>query len=297
MSIDKTFRDRAKRILENKAIDGGLADATHWLTLPKSSTDNLSNLEDKEGALVYDSTAQSLVVNTGSGFVPVSSGGAVDSVNGETGVVVLDASDVNAASVNLDNLDTPIVNASINMGGNSITNLSSLGAVSGSITGGGGGNISGFGIITADNRIKGNTIYVDNTGRMEKQFSKPAGGDPDFAIFTQSITQSIGIFSNSGPSSAYVAIETGNAAAGNSGPIALTTGTASGVRGDITMLAGNVNFQQTRSINFVIQSGNTASRPATPVLGQMYFDTDLSTSGLPIWFDGTDWINAAGTVV
>jgi hypothetical protein len=29
-------------------------------------------------------------------------------------------------------------------------------------------------------------------------------------------------------------------------------------------------------------------------LGQQYFDTDLN---LPIWYDGTDWIDAAGNVV
>jgi hypothetical protein len=46
-------------------------------------------------------------------------------------------------------------------------------------------------------------------------------------------------------------------------------------------------------------SGITADRPISTTLvklqiGQMYFDTTL---GLPIWWDGTDWINAAGTVV
>jgi hypothetical protein len=46
-------------------------------------------------------------------------------------------------------------------------------------------------------------------------------------------------------------------------------------------------------------SGDTASRPIGTVfiplpIGQFYFDTTL---GLPIWWDGIQWINASGTVV
>jgi len=42
-------------------------------------------------------------------------------------------------------------------------------------------------------------------------------------------------------------------------------------------------------------AGTTASRPNTDLLvGQFYFDTTINR---PIWWDGTNWINAAGTVV
>jgi hypothetical protein len=42
-------------------------------------------------------------------------------------------------------------------------------------------------------------------------------------------------------------------------------------------------------------AGDTASRPSTGLLvGQFYFDTTL---GIPIWWNGTDWIDATGTVV
>ncbi len=45
--------------------------------------------------------------------------------------------------------------------------------------------------------------------------------------------------------------------------------------------------------------GITANRPPESVqaplpIGQFYFDTTL---GIPIWWDGTDWVNASGTVV
>ena len=40
--------------------------------------------------------------------------------------------------------------------------------------------------------------------------------------------------------------------------------------------------------------GDTASRPASPVLYQSYFDITL---GYPIWYNGSNWVDAVGTVV
>jgi hypothetical protein len=45
--------------------------------------------------------------------------------------------------------------------------------------------------------------------------------------------------------------------------------------------------------------GPTTNRPVENIqapisIGQTYFDTTL---GIPIWWDGTDWINASGTAV
>ena len=40
--------------------------------------------------------------------------------------------------------------------------------------------------------------------------------------------------------------------------------------------------------------GTTANRPAGPATGCGYFDTTL---GIPIWYDGANWINASGTTV
>lgn len=42
----------------------------------------------------------------------------------------------------------------------------------------------------------------------------------------------------------------------------------------------------------VAQAGPTAGRPASPVVGQTYFDTDLS---IPIWWQGTTWVDATGS--
>jgi hypothetical protein len=42
-------------------------------------------------------------------------------------------------------------------------------------------------------------------------------------------------------------------------------------------------------------AGTTLARPSTRLqVGQFYFDTTINR---PIWWNGTNWINAAGTVV
>jgi hypothetical protein len=41
-------------------------------------------------------------------------------------------------------------------------------------------------------------------------------------------------------------------------------------------------------------SGATTARPATPTVGQMFYDTILSK---PIWYSGSAWNDAAGTAV
>jgi hypothetical protein len=56
------------------------------------------------------------------------------------------------------------------------------------------------------------------------------------------------------------------------------------------------NFTQAIAIP---SSGTTIQRPEGTVqnpltIGQFYFDTTL---GYPIWYDGTDWVDATGTVV
>lgn len=52
------------------------------------------------------------------------------------------------------------------------------------------------------------------------------------------------------------------------------------------------NFSQ--GVN-VPSSGTTTSRPTAFLqIGQFYFDTTL---GYPIWYNGTDWVDATGTVV
>ena len=55
-------------------------------------------------------------------------------------------------------------------------------------------------------------------------------------------------------------------------------------------------FTQAWQILFAVsQSGLTADRPTTFLyIGRTYFDTDL---GIPIWYDGTNWVDATGATV
>lgn len=52
--------------------------------------------------------------------------------------------------------------------------------------------------------------------------------------------------------------------------------------------------EEKNTIATVNQAGTTASRPSGAATGQQYFDTDL---GIPIWYNGTSWVNSNGTIV
>jgi hypothetical protein len=64
------------------------------------------------------------------------------------------------------------------------------------------------------------------------------------------------------------------------------------LKGDSVGLQQPVNHNRNTSSNVVWESGS--SRPSNPVEGQRFFDTDL---GQPIWYDGTDWVDATGSTV
>jgi len=60
------------------------------------------------------------------------------------------------------------------------------------------------------------------------------------------------------------------------------------------LLKAETDFEQNPSSNVVWESGDTSNRPNSPVVGQRFFDSDL---GQPIWYDGSDWVDAQGSVV
>ena len=62
-----------------------------------------------------------------------------------------------------------------------------------------------------------------------------------------------------------------------------------------TLDAANVQTQQAVNTLSTPSAGTTTSRPSTALqVGQFYFDTSL---GIPIWWDGTNWVDATGTIV
>lgn len=135
-----------------------------------------------------------------------------------------------------------------------------------------------------------------------------SGGSASSATATGKVSIITG-FPNTGTGvSGNIDILTGPTINGNSGTILLNPGTAGGggTRGTIRFVDGSegtVNYLWMStdvtgkghwSNQIVIQSGNTASRPGTPVTGQTYFDTTLTK---PIWYSGTNWVDATGTPV
>ena len=87
--------------------------------------------------------------------------------------------------------------------------------------------------------------------------------------------------------------------------LALTPTQFSQVHFDLLSAQFRVYFNTVDAVNNQIQqaiitlstpsAGTTGSRPSTGLqVGQFYFDTTINR---PIWWDGTNWINAAGTVV
>ena len=62
----------------------------------------------------------------------------------------------------------------------------------------------------------------------------------------------------------------------------------------IKIYSGLIDFDGLPTLGFVTENGATAGRPVGPNSGYNYFDTDL---GIPIWYDGTNWIDATGTTV
>ncbi len=90
------FEDKATKVLQNKAFEGGLASATSWLTLPRGTTAELALLVRRVGALAFDTSLNSVVRDDGSGFQPVGGGDAAE-VSYDNTVSGLSATDVQEA--------------------------------------------------------------------------------------------------------------------------------------------------------------------------------------------------------
>lgn len=69
------FENRSKKILVNKAFQGGQASPTSWITVPYGTTAEIAALKRREGAVYWDTTLESLVVDNGSSMSPVGGGG------------------------------------------------------------------------------------------------------------------------------------------------------------------------------------------------------------------------------
>jgi len=123
-----------------------------------------------------------------------------------------------------------------------------------------------------------------------------------FGIFTVEDGKAIGVWTANNATADAAAtgdtlIDTGNKTAGTgaSGKIKLQTGTSvGGARGNIELDALTIDYKRSASKDKIWENGATGSRPGTPLTGHEYFDTTL---GQPIWYDGTNWVDAQGVTV
>lgn len=91
------FKDKSTKVLQNKAIEGGLASATSWLTLPRGTTAELALLVRRVGAAAFDTDQNSLVIDDGTGFQPVGGGEQAVDVSYDNTDSGLSATDVQEA--------------------------------------------------------------------------------------------------------------------------------------------------------------------------------------------------------
>lgn len=76
---------------QSTEINPGPASNENKIILPKNTTAHLAEINSEEGSIAYDTDLQSIVINNGSSFAPVSGSGGVSDLNGLTGNVVLSA--------------------------------------------------------------------------------------------------------------------------------------------------------------------------------------------------------------
>lgn len=74
----------------------------------------------------------------------------------------------------------------------------------------------------------------------------------------------------------------------------LTTSATASFVGIVLNSNANVGTILASPASFDHADGTTAARPSTKPVGMMYFDTTLGT---PIWWNGTNWVNASGVTV
>jgi hypothetical protein len=63
--------------ITNKDIDGGTANNSRRITIPKNTTANIQGLDRKEATLTYSTDGQTLLIDNGSSVVPVGGGGGL----------------------------------------------------------------------------------------------------------------------------------------------------------------------------------------------------------------------------
>jgi hypothetical protein len=212
-----------------------------------------------------------LLLRTGGAWAELTGGGggAVDSVNGQTGVVVLDQGDVGLGAVdNTSDLAKPLSTATTS-------------ALAGKYATTGGG-LSGAVVI--NNAAAAFGLSVNNTHASGVGFKLELVSGTGFAF---------GFRVNAGTAEAQYRFSSDT-----SGLLRWSSGTVASETNLYRMTSGGLKTDGVLHVGGVLRPGvyTTALRPtaATAGVGGMVYDSTLSK---PVWSDGTAWRDATGTVV
>lgn len=275
------FKDKKRTVLQNKAFDGGQADPSNWIVLPKGTTAELAALENREAGIAYDTTLNQVVYDSGSGFAPVADGSGMDldfansqpsavtiDLGGHSIINVMDPTDGTdaatkayvddvvaaippAANTALSNLITTDINQDFifDTGGTARIQTKQQGVsesiqlLTGNAVGGASGDIT---VATGDSNTLTGSINITSSDP-----SSPNIGSGDALLRTGS-TQGTG-------SSGIMQVSSGNVEDGPSGAMTLRSGNSTGIAASGAVLVKSGTTTSAASGAVSLESGNSAS--------------------------------------